>query len=280
MNLAELAARRRTHKAFGAEPVPRDTLLELLDVARLAPNHHLTQPWRFRVLGPAALARLEARADARRRDRRALRRAPAGRRGRLRDRGGDHARPARRDRAGARVVLALAGDPAHRARAERARHPLGRARARPAPLRRARARAGAARARAGRALRPIPRLRRRIARMAIQTNTRELVPFRVRTSDGRTVELAYSSPRAAATHDERELLETLPWFEPGKPLRNYMLHETDFYDEVEQIWGRPWGAEGIGTLREVLVSRPTENEIRPEYAEEWQYYYSSASGNA
>jgi N-dimethylarginine dimethylaminohydrolase len=30
----------------------------------------------------------------------------------------------------------------------------------------------------------------------------------------------------------------------------------------------------------VLVSRPTENETRPEYAEEWQYYYSSAAGNA
>src|SRR5256885_16465493 len=59
-----------------------------------------------------------------------------------------------------------------------------------------------------------------------------------------------------------------------------MLHETDFYDEVEQIWGRRWGAEGIGTLREVLVSRPTENEVRPEYAEEWQYYYSSAAGTA
>ena len=92
------------------------------------------------------------------------------------------------------------------------------------------------------------------------------------------MELEYSSPRPAAGHDERELLETLPWFEPGKPLRNYMLHETDFYDEVEQIWGRRWGAEGIGTLREVLVSRPTENEIRPEYAEEWQYYYSQRSG--
>ena len=109
---------------------------------------------------------------------------------------------------------------------------------------------------------------------------REAVPFRVRTADGETVELSYSSPRSAASHDEREVLETLPWFEPGKPLRNYMLHETDFYDEVEQIWGRPWGAEGIGRLREVLVSRPTENEVRPEYAEEWQYYYSSASGNA
>ena len=76
------------------------------------------------------------------------------------------------------------------------------------------------------------------------------------------------------------MLESLPWFESGKPLKNWMLHETDFYDEVEQIWGRRWGAEGIGTLREVLVSRPSENEIRPEYAEEWQYYYSSAAGNA
>ena len=59
MNLADLAGLRRTHKAFGPEPVSHDTLLELLDVARLAPNHHLTQPWRFRVLGPEALARVQ-----------------------------------------------------------------------------------------------------------------------------------------------------------------------------------------------------------------------------
>lgn len=113
-----------------------------------------------------------------------------------------------------------------------------------------------------------------------RTGAREEVPFRVRRADGETIELSYSSPRPAAEHDEMAVLETLPWFEPGKPLRNYMLHETDFYDEVEQIWGRRWGAEGIGTLREVLVSRPTENETRPEYAQEWQYYYSSAAGNA
>src|SRR3954452_8249031 len=115
---------------------------------------------------------------------------------------------------------------------------------------------------------------------ASNSTTQESVPFRVRTADGETVELTYSSPRQAATHDEMEVLETLPWFERGKPLRNFMLHETDFYDEVDQIWGRRWGAEGIGTLREVLVSRPTENETRPEYAEEWQYYYSSAAGTA
>jgi N-dimethylarginine dimethylaminohydrolase len=118
------------------------------------------------------------------------------------------------------------------------------------------------------------------ARPSEDTSTRESVPFRLRTADGETVELAYSSPRPAETHDERAVVGSLPWFEPGKPLRNYLLHETDFYDEVEQIWGRRWGAEGIGTLREVLVSRPTENEIRPEYAQEWQYYYSSAAGNA
>jgi nitroreductase len=59
VSLGELAAARRTHKAFGAEPVPRETLVELLGLARLAPNHHLTQPWRFRVLGPGALARLK-----------------------------------------------------------------------------------------------------------------------------------------------------------------------------------------------------------------------------
>jgi len=115
---------------------------------------------------------------------------------------------------------------------------------------------------------------------ASQEQEREEVPFRVVRADGTAVELAYSSPRAAEEHDELAVLETLPWFEPGKPLRNWMLHETDFYDEVEQIWGRRFGAEGIGTLREVLVSRPTENEIRPEYAKEWQYYYSSAAGNA
>ena len=51
---------RRTHKAYGPEPVDRATLLELLELARWAPNHHLTEPWRFRVLGPETLDRLVA----------------------------------------------------------------------------------------------------------------------------------------------------------------------------------------------------------------------------
>lgn len=50
---------RRTHKAYGPEPVDRATLTELLDLARWAPNHHLTNPWRFYVVGPQALDRLK-----------------------------------------------------------------------------------------------------------------------------------------------------------------------------------------------------------------------------
>jgi nitroreductase len=50
---------RRTHKAFGPEPVPREELEQLFELASWAPNHNLTVPWRFRVVGPRALARLK-----------------------------------------------------------------------------------------------------------------------------------------------------------------------------------------------------------------------------
>jgi nitroreductase len=50
---------RRTIKAYAPLPVPRETLEELFELARWAPNHHLTNPWRFRVLGPETLERLK-----------------------------------------------------------------------------------------------------------------------------------------------------------------------------------------------------------------------------
>jgi nitroreductase len=50
---------RRTHKAYRPGPVPREVLNELLELASWAPNHNLTCPWRFRVIGPAALERLK-----------------------------------------------------------------------------------------------------------------------------------------------------------------------------------------------------------------------------
>lgn len=50
---------RRTHKAFGEVPLSRAELEGLLELAGWAPNHSLTVPWRFRVVGPATLARLK-----------------------------------------------------------------------------------------------------------------------------------------------------------------------------------------------------------------------------
>jgi nitroreductase len=59
VNVEDAIRSRRTHKSFGPDPVPRETLDELFELARWAPNHHLTQPWRFRVLGAQTLARLK-----------------------------------------------------------------------------------------------------------------------------------------------------------------------------------------------------------------------------
>jgi nitroreductase len=65
MELEQAIRTRRTHKAFAPEPVPRAVLEELLELARWAPNHNLTNPWRFRVLGSATLARLKELAEQR-----------------------------------------------------------------------------------------------------------------------------------------------------------------------------------------------------------------------
>ena len=57
--IPDLIRSRRTHKSFGPEPVPPEVVDELLELARWAPNHHRTNPWRFRVLGPETLERLK-----------------------------------------------------------------------------------------------------------------------------------------------------------------------------------------------------------------------------
>jgi nitroreductase len=62
MELEQAIRTRRTHKAYAPEPLDRETLDELFELARWAPNHKLTNPWRFRVVGPEALERLKAAA--------------------------------------------------------------------------------------------------------------------------------------------------------------------------------------------------------------------------
>ena len=49
--LAERIRSRRTTKLYLKQPVDRQLVLDAIEVARWAPNHHLTEPWHFYVLG-------------------------------------------------------------------------------------------------------------------------------------------------------------------------------------------------------------------------------------
>jgi nitroreductase len=54
MKVSDAIAQRRSIKKFTQRAVTREEIEALLDAAVLAPNHKLTQPWRFYVLGPIA----------------------------------------------------------------------------------------------------------------------------------------------------------------------------------------------------------------------------------
>lgn len=54
MNVSDAIHQRRSIKRFTDRPVSREEIETLLASATLAPNHRLTQPWRFYVLGPEA----------------------------------------------------------------------------------------------------------------------------------------------------------------------------------------------------------------------------------
>ena len=54
MPISDIIANRRSIKRFTNRVVTRDEIERMLTAATLAPNHKLTQPWRFYVLGPEA----------------------------------------------------------------------------------------------------------------------------------------------------------------------------------------------------------------------------------
>jgi nitroreductase len=58
MELREALLSRRTVFRYSDRPVPDDALERALEAARWAPNHKLTEPWRFVVVGPETRARL------------------------------------------------------------------------------------------------------------------------------------------------------------------------------------------------------------------------------
>lgn len=56
MNVSEAIAQRRSIRKFDDREPPRDVIEAILHAATLGPNHKLTLPWRFYVLGPDARA--------------------------------------------------------------------------------------------------------------------------------------------------------------------------------------------------------------------------------
>ena len=54
MNVSDALSQRRSIKKFTNRPVTREEIETLLSAAVAAPNHRLSQPWRFYVLGPEA----------------------------------------------------------------------------------------------------------------------------------------------------------------------------------------------------------------------------------
>ena len=74
MDIEAAIRARRTHKQYGSEPVEETVVRELLDLARYAPNHKLTNPWRFRLLGPETRTRIDELAGEK--EAAKLRRAP------------------------------------------------------------------------------------------------------------------------------------------------------------------------------------------------------------
>ena len=54
-HLAERIRSRRTVKLFLNQPVSKQLVLDAIEVARWAPNHHVTEPWHFYLLGEEAI---------------------------------------------------------------------------------------------------------------------------------------------------------------------------------------------------------------------------------
>lgn len=55
--LGERIRSRRTTKLFLKQQVSRELINEAIEVARWAPNHHLTEPWHFYLLGKESIRR-------------------------------------------------------------------------------------------------------------------------------------------------------------------------------------------------------------------------------
>ena len=80
-------------------------------------------------------------------------------------------------------------------------------------------------------------------------------------------------PTNDETDPASDVLTRFPFYEEGKVPQYHRYHaEVSYLDELPLIWGKRWGAQGIGRLREVAMVRPTHTEVRKLYEQDSAYF--------
>ena len=70
-----------------------------------------------------------------------------------------------------------------------------------------------------------------------------------------------------------DALADFPYYEEGRVPQYHKYHaEVSYLDEIELIWGKKWGAQGIGRLREVAMVKPTETEVKKLYEQASSFF--------
>src|SRR6266852_5378782 len=98
--------------------------------------------------------------------------------------------------------------------------------------------------------------------------------------EGRTMDGARTSTKENRMKKNRSpkrakeaSLEQFPFYEKGKVPQYHKYHgAVSYLDELELIWGKRWGAQGIGRLREVAMVRPTATEVKKLYEQDSAFF--------
>lgn len=67
-------------------------------------------------------------------------------------------------------------------------------------------------------------------------------------------------------------MKNYPDYEKGKPPQYGKFHNLSTLDELERIWGKKWGEQGIGKLREVALVKPTDYETNPLFLKNPEFF--------
>jgi len=76
-------------------------------------------------------------------------------------------------------------------------------------------------------------------------------------------------------------MSDFPDYVGGMPPDPAVIHDIDYLDEIEKIWGRKWGDQGIGQLKEVALVMATDHENHEIFLDKRnQEYFMMTYGEA